>query len=169
MLEDMGHAAGYLTTTVEWQLRLHSLPGEGLPSQKEKLRRKITLAPLLPDELKQKLPGQLEALAHDSAVCHGDFHPFNLIRTDKGVKIIDWADASRGAPAADACRSYLLYLLHGREAAEGYLQLYCAMAHISREDVLKWMPVIAGARLQETGLGDDESLLLRLAEGDSRY
>lgn len=165
MLKDMERAAEYLKTTVELQLRLHSLPGEGLPSQREKLRYKITATPLLPRDLKQKLLGQLEAMAHDSVVCHGDFHPYNMIQTAQGVKIIDWADATCGAAMADACRSYLLYRLYSKEAAAGYLQLYCAMAKVQAEDVLTWMPVIAGARLQETGLGDDESLLLRLAEG----
>ncbi len=168
MMNDPARAMEYLTQTVEMQLQTHRVSGGGLPSQKEKLHYRIASVAALKEDTKKKLLALLDTLAHDGAVCHGDFHPFNLIKTEQGLKIIDWADASCGTPAADACRSYLLYLLHGKEAAEGYLQLYCAMAKTHAEDVLKWMPVIAGARMRETGLGDDESLLLRLAEGSAQ-
>ena len=168
MMEDPARIMEYLTRTVEMQVQTHKTSGEELPSQKEKLSVRIAAVTALKDECKQKLLVLLNTLAHDSAVCHGDFHPYNLIQAEQGYKIIDWADASCGTPAADACRSYLLYLLHGKEAAEGYLQLYCALSGIPREDILKWLPVQAGARLLEAGRGDDVSLLLRLAESSAQ-
>jgi thiamine kinase-like enzyme len=105
----------------------------------------------------------LDSLAADEVVCHGDFHPYNIIQTEKGLAVIDWVDATCGSAQADVCRSYLLYLLHGTEVAEAYLHFYCGKANVPKEDVLKWLPILAGARLCEAGRGDDTELLLRLA------
>jgi hypothetical protein len=63
--------------------------------------------------------------------------------------IIDWADARRGDPAADVCRSYLLMKLHMAELATPYLNAYCQATGISNQTVLKWLPYIAAAKLAE--------------------
>lgn len=163
MEKDRPHALEYLLQAVKLQAQMHATPGSGLPSQREKLRHRISLVSMLPEDAKQRLLQLLDSLAADQVVCHGDFHPYNIIQAEKGLAVIDWMDASCGSAPADACRSYLLYLLHGKEAAEAYLQFYCGQAGISRDDVLKWLPVLAGARLCEAGRGDDVELLLRLA------
>ena len=50
-------------------------------------------------------------------LCHGDFHPLNILGNTFDPLIIDWLDAGRGDPAADVCRSYLLLELHAVEIA----------------------------------------------------
>ncbi len=165
MEKDRSRAAEYLMQAVALQVQMHLTPGSGLPSQSEKLRQRITAASALTDSVKQRLLSLLESMASDQVVCHGDFHPFNLIYTDNGLAIIDWVDASCGSAQADACRSYLLYLLHGKEAAEYYLEFYCQQSGIEAKAILKWLPILAGARLMEAGRGDDTSLLLKLAAG----
>jgi len=57
-------------------------------------------------------------------LCHGDFHPINVLGDLAQPLVIDWLDAARGAPAADACRSYLLLRLHAADLAEPYLDAY---------------------------------------------
>ena len=163
MEKDRPRAAEYLARAVALQAQMHRTPGNGLPSQREKLRGRISAAAALPEDVKLRLLQLLDSLAADHVVCHGDFHPYNLIRTEYGLAVIDWVDASCGSARADACRSYLLYLLHGKEAAEPYLHMYCEQSGVPGEDVLKWLPVIAGARLWEAGRGDDTALLMRLA------
>ena len=163
--KDISRAIEYLRLAAELQARIHQTPGTGLPSQREKLRRRIQAAPRLTEDIRLRLLTLVDELAHDSVVCHGDFHPYNLIQTSGGLAIIDWVDASCGSAEADACRTYLLYLLHGRPAAEPYLQMYCEAAHTKREAVLAWLPILAGARLYETGRGDDEGLLMELIQG----
>ncbi len=165
MEKDRPHALEYLKQAIELQVQMHKSPGHGLPSQREKLRSRIASVSALPEDTKQSLLQLLDSLAADEAVCHGDFHPYNIIQTEKGLAIIDWVDASCGSAKADACRSYLLYLLHGKEAAEAYLHFYCEQANVSKEDVLKWLPILACARLCEAGRGDDVELLLKLAGG----
>jgi aminoglycoside phosphotransferase (APT) family kinase protein len=42
-------------------------------------------------------------------VCHGDFHPANVVLTPRGPVVIDWDTATRGHPVGDiACTSRLL-------------------------------------------------------------
>lgn len=163
MEKDRPRAPEYLKQAAALQVQMHKIPGHGLPSQQEKLRHRISSVSVLPEDAKQLLLLLLDSLAANESVCHGDFHPYNILQTEKGLAVIDWVDASCGSALADACRSYLLYLLHGKEAAEAYLHFYCEQANVSKEDVLKWLPVIAGARLIEDGRGDDVELLLRLA------
>ncbi len=165
METDRPRAPEYLAKAAALQVKMHQTPGAGLPSQSEKLRRRLLHADALPDEARRRLLSLLDTLAEDRVVCHGDFHPYNLIQTDHGLAVIDWVDASQGSAGADAARSYLLYLLHGREAAELYLQYYCQQAGIKKEAILQWLPILAGARLLEAGRGDDTELLMRLAQG----
>jgi tRNA A-37 threonylcarbamoyl transferase component Bud32 len=163
MERDRPRAREYLKQAVALQVQMHRTPGNGLPSQREKLRRRISSVSALQEDAKQRLLQLLDTLAADETVCHGDFHPYNIIQTEKGLAVIDWVDASCGSALADACRSYLLYLLHGKEAAEAYLHFYCEQSDVSKDEVLKWLPILAGARLCEAGRGDDVELLLRLA------
>jgi aminoglycoside phosphotransferase (APT) family kinase protein len=90
-------------------------------------------------------------------LCHGDIHPYNIMYSGDKHWIIDWEDASKGAPAADACMSYFYSLRWSakdkKDSAEEYLQLFCKASGIPREDVLAWLPVIAGVQVN---IEDDE-------------
>lgn len=50
----------------------------------------------------------LAGLPTDNRLGHGDFHPGNVIVTDRELVAIDWGKAWRGPPAADIARSDLL-------------------------------------------------------------
>ena len=163
--KDQSKAMEYLQHAAALHARMHTVSGAGLPSQQEKLFRRIQSVSQLSDAAKERLALLLQTLSGGSVVCHGDFHPYNLIQTKDGLKVIDWVDAACGSAEADAARSYLLYLLHGRAAAEPYLCMYCEATQTKKEAVLAWLPVIAGARLSEVGRGDDEALLMEIAQG----
>lgn len=95
-----------------------------------------------------------------SSLCHGDFHFMNLMMTDQGIIIIDWVDATSGSPEADLCRTYMLYVLYAPEGfADMYLDVYCRKKNKKRGDILKWLPIIAGARLSEKNEPEQEQLL----------
>ena len=64
--------------------------------------------------------------------------------------VVDWLDASRGNPASDVCRSYVLMKRHAApELASAYLDLYAAVGDIAHGEVLAWLPFVAAARLAE--------------------
>lgn len=111
----------------------------------------------------------LQDLETGNRLCHGDFHVLNLLQTINDIKIIDWVCASSGSISADVCRTYLLYLLYRPEIAEIYMDIYCGKAGLSKQDVLEWLPVIAGARLNENVTATDVVLLLDLVNGKQPY
>jgi len=50
----------------------------------------------------------LDGLPSGDRLCHGDFHPGNAVVIADRASIIDWANATRGAPQADVARTLLL-------------------------------------------------------------
>ena len=162
MLNDMGNINIYIKASVNVQLDVNGREADGFPRLKDKLIEKINNTPLLDDKIKDYLTKKTDSLENENKLCHGDFHVLNLIKTFNDIKIIDWIDASSGSAAADACRTYLLYLLYRDNVADLYLNTYCSEAGIKRSDVIRWLPVVAGARLDENPTDRDIKLLFPL-------
>ncbi|WP_332690805.1 phosphotransferase family protein [Devosia sp.] len=158
MLEHPGDARAMLDEVVRLQLRIHSEPGLLLPRLRDRLRGAIARArQLSADEIGATLQ-LVESLPDGDRLCHGDFHPFNVMGTPEAPMIIDWLDATQGAPEADACRSYLLLLHNVPDVAATYLDAYVRLSGRAREAVLAWLPVLAAARLVEQVPGEHERL-----------
>lgn len=85
----------------------HSAPGS-LPELNTELARHIESARALPPNLASEALARLRTLPSGDRLCHGDYHPANVLGTLKAPVIIDWGDASRGAPVADVARTLLL-------------------------------------------------------------
>lgn len=140
-----------LRTLVELQCKVHAVSAEGLPKQTERLAGRIQRSPYLDEPLKARLLARLRKLDDGSArLCHGDFHPLNVLDDGHQLWIIDWVDATAGSPLADACRSYLIIKQYLAYAAELYLRLFCEASGAIPEQVLDWLPIVAAARLPES-------------------
>ncbi len=157
------------------EMHAHSAPG--LPSLRERLRAKLQAAEPLPDDLKEGAVNALERLPDGDRLCHGDFHPENVLLTPGGPIIIDWVDAARGHALADVARSYILIAggsLPPRKVAawidgwgrkrlvNAYLKQYFALRPDDQDRLSRWIPVIAAARLSE-GIAEEESTLMAVA------
>jgi Ser/Thr protein kinase RdoA (MazF antagonist) len=154
---------GALATMARLQVAMHGVRDARLPPLKPRLAERIGRAPELGEARRAELRAQLAALPDGQALCHGDFHPLNLIGAADGrVTIIDWADATTGPAAADACRSYLILLPVAPDVAEAYLDAYVSAAGVTRQAILAWLPCLAAARLCEE-IADQADLLLELA------
>ncbi|WEK02795.1 MAG: phosphotransferase [Candidatus Devosia phytovorans] len=145
-------------------IRIHQVRGKPLPALKSRLRRDIGNARQLDDALRSKLLSRLDTLAEGDALCHGDFHPGNIMGSAAAPVVVDWLDAATGPSEADACRSYLLFLHHAPALAEPYLDAYSTLAGRPRDTILAWLPIVAAARLAE-GVHDEVARLLALAAG----
>ncbi len=88
-------------------MHTHEAP-TALPELHEELAGRIEAAKDLPLHLAGEALDRLRTLPSGDRLCHGDFHPANMLGTLKSPVIIDWGDASRGAPAADVARTLLL-------------------------------------------------------------
>jgi aminoglycoside phosphotransferase (APT) family kinase protein len=156
------------------QFRIHSQQAAGLPSLHERLQQRIERSDALPAELRVTMLERLDALPRGTALCHGDFHPDNVLVTADGPVIIDWMDATSGHPLADAARTSLLLRLGalpegtaGRlliTAARPLLHLvwlkhYLRQSGATRAGIAAWLAVIAAARLAEAIPGERAALL----------
>lgn len=89
---------------------LHRLPAPAeLPSQRDRIAARIEECPDRSAEQKESARRQLAELPDGGAVCHGDFHPANVLLAPRGPVVIDWGAATRGHPLGDvACTVRLM-------------------------------------------------------------
>ena len=157
--------------------QLHSSPvGVELRSLKDAVSASIEASALVPEDVRSIALAALERLPDGDFVCHGDFHPGNVIETSDGPKVIDWANAVRGDRLADVARTTILFsgkdvganpplLLRlmnrlGRAVVwSGYSRTYRRLRPYGQAAVDAWIPVIAAQRLTDDIPGEREHLL----------
>ena len=122
--------------------------------------------------------GRVDALPDGSSLCHGDFHPGNVMMSASGPRAIDWIDASCGPPAADVARTLFLLrdghlprvlplwrrvriMLLRRRFVAGYLGAYRRRRPLDLDEVRAWRLPILVARLDED-IGPERDHLRRL-------
>lgn len=152
----------HLREMVKLHKLIHEQPGIGLPGLKARLASNIRQVARLGSARQAGLLARLETMPDGDKLCHGDFHPWNIIGPPGQAVVVDWLDASQGIPAADVCRSYVLIRKADQEFATAYVEAYAASSGITFDNILVWLPFIAAARLAE-GVPDEEDELMRLA------
>jgi len=160
----------------ETQATLHQCVVAELPSIREALHANIQATALLSNELRQATLAVLDQLPDDNKLCHGDFHPDNIIIGPDGIVVIDWPDAKRGCPLADVARTAMLLQTGPLPATlspatrlvltlartlfrTAYLQRYFQISSLSRQQLSNWEVPLAAARLNEGIAGEQEPLL----------
>jgi aminoglycoside phosphotransferase (APT) family kinase protein len=162
MFQDERKAEYYLNISVDIQFKIHSIKPDRIEPMHDKLSRQIEMATSLDKRQKSFLLEKLDSMTYEKRLCHGDFHLFNLIKTDNQVVIIDWVDSSAGDIRADIYRTYLLYSHFSPELADLYLRLYCEKSGLLRSDIFQWAPIIAGARLSENVSSENSDRLMKI-------
>lgn len=187
MLDDMRRRPwrllDYARALADLQAQFHRLSIPGLHSYRHSLERSIRRAPHLPAVLRERALALLETLPDGGALCHGDFHPDNVLITRRGSVVIDWLTACLGDPWADVARTSLIVTIGVRSAGKKisptlrlltglfhrtYLNRYQSLVSVGQADLARWQPVIAAARLNEQIEPEREALLQILEEGDLR-
>lgn len=167
----------------ELHAQMHSLEMRELPSQHRKLEAKIRDAKALSKERRYVALEALYKLPDDNVLCHGDFHPDNILMSSRGPVVIDWNDASQGDPQADIARTLLLlqqgeplqpFKLESEQSQSArssffnaYLRRYAQIRPISLRNIESWRLPVAAARLSE-GIKEEESRLLSIVEALSK-
>jgi aminoglycoside phosphotransferase (APT) family kinase protein len=140
--------------------RIHACRVPGLPALTARLRDTMARAELSGAE-RARAEAALAAMPEGDALCHGDFHPDNVILTAHGPVVIDWSEASTGHPLADVVRSALMLRLSappeerlslglrlGRAALHaGYLRRYLRETRTPRAALAPFQLPVAAARL----------------------
>jgi hypothetical protein len=78
MAADPSNAESLIRSLADLHAQLHGLSGTGLPPQREHLSRRIALSPLN-HRLRATVLSVLSRLPDGDALCHGDFHPRNVL------------------------------------------------------------------------------------------
>jgi aminoglycoside phosphotransferase (APT) family kinase protein len=127
-----------------------------------------------------KVLARLEALPEGQNLCHGDYHPGNVLITKKGPVVIDWMTACTGSLWADVARSSLLLSIGAQAAGkqvrsiirlavrlyhDSYLTQYRRMIPDRGNELERWSAVIAAARLGENINPEREALIKLVKEG----
>jgi hypothetical protein len=151
---------------------------DGLAVQSELLASNIRRTPLLDEGDKVRILAYLISLGGGDRLCHGDYHPDNII-IDNQYWIIDWMTANAGNPACDVARTMLLLTLSAfppgisrasrllftvarNLLATLYLRAYQRATGLPKTDVERWYLPVAAARLAEGNSEEESQRLLRL-------
>jgi aminoglycoside phosphotransferase (APT) family kinase protein len=73
--------------------------------------RRILSAREVPEHYKAAALAALDKLPEGDRLCHGDFHPGNVMMKDGEAVVIDWSNGARSAPEADYVRSTIMYAM----------------------------------------------------------
>lgn len=158
--------------------RLHRQRQPLLPDRRDRLREQIG-ASALAAGLKA---GALDALARlpgGATICHGDFHPGNILLTARGAVVIDWNDATAGDPLSDVARTVLImryaspppffdvrsrqrFAVLRRVGCAIYLTRYRMLRPYRRGALLRWLLPVAAGRLSERIPPDEHARLTAL-------
>ncbi|MCQ6568929.1 aminoglycoside phosphotransferase family protein [Bacillus mycoides] len=152
LLNNLSKAEYFISICVSIQQKIHaiSVSSDEIEPMEERLYRQINSVHDLDEKQKGNILKKLDSITFEPRVCHGDFHPFNVIMSNGDVNIIDWVDASSGDIRADVFRTYLLYSQNSVELAEMYLHMYCKKTGLLRDGIFQWAPIISAARLAES-------------------
>ncbi|MDT3427400.1 hypothetical protein J2Z22_002963 [Paenibacillus forsythiae] len=133
--------------------------------QKKVLCKYIQQAPLLNEREKEMIIRYTKELPDGNKLCHGDFHPDNVM-VDGGYWIVDWMTGMSGNPAGDAARSIILLgvgsMPDGTPAPvkllvqflrnrlkNAYIKEYLKITGHHYSAIDEWILPIAAARLSE--------------------
>lgn len=167
-------------TLAELQVKINQLSVSGLQSANDGLMYSISNAPHLDNELREKVLKHFAMLTDGKKICHGDFHPGNVLLTEKGAVVIDWMTASSGNPWGDVARTSLLLSIGAKNAGKAvssmvrvfirfyhqvYLKHYMSLVHDGGNEYRKWVPIVAAARLAEKIDGEQEALIEMIRAG----
>lgn len=163
--------------TLHSELHTHEAAGV-LRKQKIVLSGNIKGTPLLTEEEKEKIIKYLENLPDDNKLCHGDFHPDNVLLDDDNW-IVDWMTGMSGNPSGDVARSVILFslgtmpdgtpniiktivnFLRNRMKTE-YIKEYLNITGKDYSEIDKWVLPVAAARLVEWIPKDEQDKLVIL-------
>jgi hypothetical protein len=132
MRSDPAAVPQYLQILAHLHTRIHAHPANQFGSLNGWLATSITRAMPLDEPRKRILLSGLKDMPDGDRLCHGDFHPMNVLGDASQPIVIDWPNACHGDPAGDVCRSYLISSLHADEVAEPYVDAYCRVTAVTR-------------------------------------
>lgn len=150
-----------------------------LETQKDWARGGIPETEKLSENLRERVLDLLDSMSEGNELCHGDFHPGNIIMTRRGPIIIDWMTVSRGVGYGDVARAATI--LEAAKAPEGtpmrwllewvrklfltaYLKTYFQLRPVEKHSFTAWRAIMAANFLADVSLPEEEANLIAIVE-----
>lgn len=136
-----------------------------LENTNKRLKDNIIKTEMLTADIKAVLFEYIDKLPVGNILCHGDFHPDNILITKNKEIVIDWMTATKGNKLADIARTSVMLkfgVVPNRSFVEtkiinfartklyeAYLNHYIKISGATHEEIRKWELPVAAARLIE--------------------
>ena len=150
-----------------------------LETQRDWARGGIPETEKLSKDLQERILHLLDSMPDGNQICHGDFHPGNIIVTHRGPVIIDWMTVSKGVGCGDVARAAII--LEAGKAPEGtpmrwllewvrklflktYLKTYFELQPTEKQSFVAWRAIMAANFLVDVGLPEEEMNLMAIVE-----
>ncbi|MGL6338913.1 MAG: phosphotransferase family protein [Waterburya sp.] len=162
----------------ELQTEIHQCDAPQLLSLQKQRQLQIKAVKVLPEAKKQAILDLLERLPRGQSLCHGDFHPDNIILSTFQSTVIDWLNAVQGNSHADVARTLLVlmigqapinltsipWLLFRGLFCAIYLQRYLKLNHVTWKQITPWLLPEAAAWLSHCSSEQEQKFLLLIIE-----
>jgi Ser/Thr protein kinase RdoA (MazF antagonist) len=168
----------YARLLASLHVQVHDVPAlANLETQREWARGGIPETIKLPKDLQQRVLHLLDSMPAGNQLCHGDFHPGNIIITHHGPVIIDWMTASKGVACGDVARASII--LEAAKAPEGtpmcwllewvrklflatYIKAYFQLRPAEKSSFTAWRTIMAANFFVDVSLPEEETTLLTI-------
>lgn len=168
----------YARLLANLHIQIHNVPAQkGLEPQREWARGGIPDTKKLSKDLQKKVLQLLDAMPDGNQLCHGDFHPGNIVVTSRGPVIIDWMTATKGTACGDVARTSILlevgkppkgtpmrwFLERVRKLfLAAYLKAYFQLRPNEKESFSDWRTIMAANFFVDVCLPEEEEHLISI-------
>lgn len=140
------------------QMLACELPQEAV-DKREALRKALEENARLPEKDRTEALERLRGLPDGNALCHGDFHPDNVMVDGEKAMVIDWMNLNRGDPIGDVAMTWYLLacspLPPDVQEMQGFAQMrgrladeYLKEMGVEKARIEDWLPVIRASRFE---------------------
>lgn len=165
----------------ERHVAMHEADGSTLPDLRDALFHAVDRAgELATERVVAAARRRIEGLGGGGSICHGDFHPGNVMLAAAGPAVIDWVTAAAGQAEADVARTLFLLRDAALDAelpwtdrarltllrhafAVAYGRRYRSLRPLDARRVRAWRLPILVARLAE-GIARERDPILRAVD-----
>lgn len=168
----------YAKKFAELHFRTHEHIDGNIKNYKRKLIDDIKETNLLDNCCKEKLIAYTNNLPNGNILCHGDYHPDNILVSNNKHYIIDWMTAAKGNSLCDVARTIIIlkYAVVSDDMTKVqkflikflrkiflnvYINNYMRISGSSIEELRMWKLPIAAGRLAEWIPEQEKKILLK--------
>jgi len=146
------------------------------------LKGKIRLSTEILGKRNEQIIRYLEGLPTGQNLCHGDFHPKNIMFHENKIVLIDWGDAYSGNCLGDVARTLLIlkspHIPTGvssfltlfskpikNQIYGAYLKEYMKITGVAYADLSAWLLPVAAARIEER-ISNEQDWLMNIIDSE---